>query len=131
MMIQNCIDGITASNRKCSTIAACGCVAHRLLAAALAGAEPDLLGFVGFEFDRAERGGLVRAVAERLRFGAPAGAPPIALAALDVDRQRPPAADFRHLAHVAFPAPLMLLPPPSVASHAAPQALASSRTRRM
>jgi hypothetical protein len=42
-------------------------VAHRLLAAAFAGAKSDLFGFVGFKFDRPERGRLVRAVAERLQ----------------------------------------------------------------
>src|SRR5580700_11093658 len=110
-------------------------VAHRLFGGALAGAEPGFLGLRRLVFDRREGGALVRAVAEWLRFRAPAGAPPIALAAFDIDRHRPPAADFRHLAHVAFPfndpfspPAAALLPPPSVASHASPQALASSRT---
>src|SRR5579863_4619004 len=78
-------------------------VAQRLFGGALAGAEPGFLGLRRLIFDRREGGALVRAVAEWLRFRAPAGAPPIALAAFDIDRQRPPAADFRHLAHVAFP----------------------------
>src|SRR5580704_8841692 len=99
-------------------------VAERLVRRALAGAEPDFL--VGFRlpFLRPEFASLVRAVAERLRLRAPAGAPPVAFAGRDVDRDRPPAADFRHSAHIFFP-------PPSVASHASPHALASSRTRKM
>src|SRR6476661_7553704 len=99
-------------------------VAHRLLAGAFAGAEPDLLGGRRLVINRRERCDLVRAIAERLLLRTPTGAPPVALAGLDVDHDRPSAADFRHLAHWLFP-------PPSVASHASPHALASSRTRRM
>src|SRR5579863_2482487 len=99
-------------------------VAHRLLARALAGAEPDLLGGRGLELDRRERRHLVRAVAERLLLRQSARTPPVALAGLDIDRDRRPSADLWHFAHV-------LNPPPSVASHASPQALARSRTRRM
>src|SRR5579863_69726 len=98
-------------------------VAQRLVLRALAGAEPDFLVRRGLPFLRPEFGALVRAVAEWLRLRASAGAPPIAFAGDDVDGQRPPAADFR-LTHALFP-------PPSVASHASPQALASSRTRRI
>src|SRR5215475_12353896 len=101
-------------------------VAHRAAAGALAGAEPSLLRLLSLPLDRRERRALVRAVAERLRLRAPAGAPPIALAGLDIDRQRRAAADFRLCAHAHVHAP-----PASVASHASPQALASSRTRRM
>src|SRR5580704_5330057 len=99
-------------------------IAQRLVRGTLAGAEPDF--FVGgcLPFLRAEFAAFVRAVAERLRLRAPAGAPPVAFAGCDVDRDRPPAADFRYSAHVFFP-------PPSVASHASPHALASSRTRKM
>src|SRR6202171_2245578 len=99
-------------------------IAQRLVRGALAGAEPDFLVRGCFPFLRAEFASFVRAVAERLRLRAPAGAPPIALAGHDVDRDRPAAADFRHSAHRPFP-------PPSVASHASPHALASSRTRKM
>src|SRR5581483_3374693 len=109
-------------------------VAHRLFAGALAGTEPGFFRGGGLVFHWREAGALVRAVAERLRFGAPAGAPPIALAALELDRDRPPAADLGHcadVAHFALPASFSDFPPPSVASHASPHALASSRTRRI
>src|ERR1700686_3099525 len=98
-------------------------IAERPLARALAGAEKHLLALGGLELDRREAGDLVRTVAERLRLRAPAGAPPIALAGLDFDRDWCPPADFR-FAHAAAP-------PPSVASQASPQAFANSRTRRM
>src|SRR5580704_13031364 len=99
-------------------------IAQRLVRGAFAGAEPDF--FVGgrFPFLGAEFASLVRAVAERLRLRAPASAPPVAFAGRDVDRDRPPAADFRNSAHIFFP-------PPSVASHASPHVLASSRTLKM
>src|SRR5690242_16728230 len=71
-------------------------VAHRLFGRALAGAEPGLFGRGGLVFDRAERAALVRAVAKRLRFGTPAGAPPIALAGLQHNRNRAPPADLRN-----------------------------------
>src|SRR5690349_15053799 len=93
-------------------------VAHRLFGGALAGAEPGLFGRGGLVFDRAERAALVRAVAERLRFGTPAGAPPVALAGFQLDRDRPSPADLRHSAVIAH----AVLPPPSVASQACPQA---------
>src|ERR1700688_445105 len=82
-------------------------IAQRLVRGAFAGAEPDFL--VGFRlpFLRPEFRAFVRAVAERLRFRAPAGAPPVAFAGRDVDRNRPPSADFRHAAHITFSAPLM------------------------
>src|SRR5579863_4723341 len=86
-------------------------VAHRFFAGALAGAEPGLFGLRRLVFDRRESRALVRAVAERLRFRAPAGAPPIALAGLELDRERPPAADFRHFAHLVFSAPLISFSP--------------------
>ena len=57
-----------------------------------------------------ERRALVRAVAERLRLGAAAGAPPVALAGLDIDHHRLAAADLRCLAH------LRPLPPRSSAT---------------
>src|SRR6266849_3487320 len=101
-------------------------VAHRLLVAALASAEPGLLDLLGLPFDRRESRALVRAVAERLLLRAPAGAPPIAFAGLDIDRERLPSADLRFCAHAHAVAP-----PASVANHASPHALASSRTRRM
>src|SRR5580704_13444896 len=99
-------------------------IAQRLVRGAFAGAEPDFFGVRRLPFLRPEFASLVRAVAKRLRLRAPAGAPPVAFAGCDVDRDRPPAADFRYSAHVFFP-------PPSVASHASPHALASSRTRKM
>ena len=46
------------------------------------------------------------------------------IALVDIDRKRLPLTDFRHCTHSAAP-------PAGVASHAGPQALASSRTRRM
>src|SRR6266850_2302409 len=97
-------------------------VADRPARGALAGAEIDHAGALGRPLHRLEAGALVRAVAERLRLGTPAAAPPVGFARLDADEQRLPAADFR-FAHCA--------PPPSVASHASPQAFASSRTRKM
>src|SRR5690349_12295891 len=102
-------------------------VAHRLFGGALASAEPGLFGRGGLVFDRTEGCALVRAVAKRLRFGTPAGAPPIALAGFEHDRDRAPPADLRHRALVIH----WSLPPPSVASQACPHALASSRTRKM
>src|ERR1700683_858582 len=98
-------------------------VAERLMLRALASAEPNLLVGSGLPFLRPEFGALVRAIAKRLRFRAPAGAPPIAFAGDDIDGQRPPATDFG-FTHALFP-------PPSVASHAAPHAFASSRTRKI
>src|SRR5579883_1452770 len=109
-------------------------VAHRLLAGALAGAEPRFLGHGRLVLDRRESRALVRAVAERLRLRTPASAPPIALAGFNIDRNRPAAADlWQRLAHFRSPhiTYRKLAPPPSVASQAAPQALASSRTRKM
>src|ERR1700761_5000334 len=104
-------------------------VAHGLVLGALAGAEPHFFVGCGFPFLRPEVGALVRAVAERLRLGAPAGAPPVALAGHDIDRKRATPADFR-FAHFSLSACLIMpLPPPAVASHASPHALASSRTR--
>src|SRR5262249_51130317 len=99
-------------------------VAHGPIAGALAGAEPGLLRLLRLPLDRRKPRALVRAVAERLALRAPAGAPPVALAGLDVDRERSPSADFRLCIHAGAP-------PASVASHASPQALASSRTRRI
>src|SRR5262249_59295998 len=101
-------------------------VAHRFFGRALAGAEPGLFGVHGLVFDRTKGRALVRAVAKRLGLGTPAGAPPIALAAFQHNRDRPPAANFGHCAFITH----ALFPPPSVASHACPQALASSRTRK-
>src|SRR5580704_9106161 len=89
-------------------------VAHRLVGGAFAGAEPGLFGGGRLVLDRREARAFVRAVAERLRLRTPAGAPPVALAGLDVDRDWPPSADFGHIVHPIFP-------PPCVASHASPQ----------
>src|SRR6188768_828638 len=97
-------------------------VADRRAGGAFAGAEVDHAGAVRLPFHRLETGALVRTVAERLRLRAPAAAPPIALTRFDADHQRRPAADFG-FAHAA--------PPASVASHASPQAFASSRTRKI
>src|SRR3954452_11619869 len=97
-------------------------IAERRARGALAGAEVHHARALGDPFHRLEPGALVRAVAERLRLGAPAAAPPIGLAFLHAEQQRRAAADLR-IAHAA--------PPASVASHASPQALASSRTRKM
>src|SRR5580704_15671383 len=99
-------------------------IAQRLVRGAFAGAEPDFLVVRRFPFLWPKFAAFVRAIAERLRLRAPAGAPPVAFAGRDVDRNRLPSADFRHCTHIAFP-------PPSVASHASPHALASSRTRKM
>src|SRR5258707_9775116 len=94
------------------------------VAGALAGAEPGARRLIRLPFNRCKRCALVRAVAERLVLRTPAGAPPITLAGLDIDRNRGTSADFWLGIHA--PAP-----PASVASHASPHALASSRTRRM
>src|ERR1700719_4324099 len=101
-------------------------VAHGLVAGAFAGAEPGLLRPLRLPLDRRKRRALVRAVAERLALRAPARAPPVTLAGLDIDPERgaPAAADFRLCVHAGAP-------PASVASHASPHALASSRTRRI
>src|SRR5262249_15603367 len=95
-------------------------VAHGPIAGALAGAEPGLLRLLRLPLDRRKPRALVRAVAERLALRAP----PVALAGLDIDREGTPPADFRLCIHAGAP-------PASVASHASPQALASSRTRRI
>ncbi len=105
-------------------------VAHRLMLRALAGAEPDFLARSRLPFLRTEFGALMRAVAERLRFRAPAGAPPIAFAGHDIDRAADAARRFQGRS-CCVSAPFSFLPPPSVASHALPQAIASSRTRKM
>src|SRR5690349_14292026 len=62
-----------------------GPVAERLAAGCLAAAEPNLFGRLGGERDRRQSRVLMRAVAERLRGAAPAGAPEIALSGLDID----------------------------------------------
>src|SRR5262245_23777802 len=99
-------------------------VAHGPIPGALAGADPGLLRLLRLPLDRRKPRALVRAVAERLALRAPAGAPPVTLARLDIDRERGAPADFRLCIHAGAP-------PASVASHASPQALASSRTRRI
>ena len=126
-------------------------VAERLVRGLLAGAEPHLLAGFAPSIPAAECGALVRAVAERLRLRPAAGAPPIALAGFDVDRRsaagrrlhpfrscqflRSAHAVLRSITSPLAPAVLRsahaLVPPPAVASQASPQALASSRTRRM
>src|SRR6266851_3312933 len=52
-------------------------VAERLVAGALAAAQPELLGLGHREFHRRKLRSLVRAVTERLAFGTPAAAPPV------------------------------------------------------
>src|SRR5262249_13816224 len=99
-------------------------VAHGPIARALAGAEPGLVRLLRLPLDRRKPRAPVRAVAERLSLPAPARAPPRALGRLAIDRARSPSADFRLCIHAGAP-------PASVASHASPQALASSRTRRI
>src|SRR6516164_7611641 len=94
-------------------------VAERAASGALARAKPCLLGFLSLPLDRPELRYLVRPVAEGLFLGAPAGAPPIALAGFHIDRERSTSSDLGFCAHVA--------PPPAVASQASPQALARSR----
>src|SRR5262245_15514453 len=99
-------------------------VAHRPVAGAFAGAKPGLLRLLRLPLDRRTRRALLRAVAERLALRPPARAPPVTLAGLDIDRERGAPADFRLCVHAGAP-------PASVASHASPHALASSRTRRI
>src|SRR5580693_8121743 len=82
-------------------------VAQRLMLRTFTGAEPDLLVTLRLPFLRPEFGAFVRSVAKRLRPRAPAGAPPVAFAGNNVDRNRPPAADFRFIAHENLPASLM------------------------
>src|ERR1700730_1203519 len=126
------------SSLRCDSKLLVAAVAHRPVSRALAGAEPGLDRRFRLPFDRREARPLVRAVAERLLLRAPAGAPPVALAGLDIDRQRLASADFRFCAHAAVPCFSADLkgpvknhaPPASVASQASPQALANSRTRR-
>src|SRR5258705_8872658 len=62
-----------------------GAVAERLIAGALAAAQPEFLGFGDGEFNRCEFGGLVGPVAERLAFRAPTAAPPV-VAGCELDR---------------------------------------------
>ena len=50
-----------------------------------AAAQIDRAGLVGRESERCDRGGLVRAVAERLAFGATAAAPEVFLARFELD----------------------------------------------
>src|SRR5246127_5418316 len=99
-------------------------VAHGPVAGAVAGAGPGLLRPLRLPLDRRKRRALVGAVAERLALRAPARAPPVALAGLDIDPERGAPGDFRLCVHAGAP-------PASVASHASPHALASSRTRRI
>src|SRR3954465_12306675 len=58
-------------------------VAERHVGGPLPAAEPDLLALLGGIGERAEAGALVRAIAERLREAAAAGAPEIAFSGLD------------------------------------------------
>ena len=106
-------------------------VAHWLVLGALAGAEPHLFVRCRLPFLRPEFGALVRAVAERLRLRAPAGAPPVAFAGHDIDREAAAVRRFQVRSFLLLRSAHVPLPPPSVASHASPHALASSRTRRM
>src|SRR5579862_2945206 len=97
-------------------------IAQRRSPGAFAGAEIALARSLGNPLQRLEVGHLVRTVAERLRLGAAAAAPPVSLALDDVDDDRFASANVR-FAHAA--------PPPSVASQASPHPLASSRTRKI
>src|SRR5436190_19046363 len=74
-------------------------VAQRRRRGALAGAEPDLAGRLRLEFAWRERRSFVRTVAQRLRLGTAAGAPPVALAYFHVHDHRLASADLRYLAH--------------------------------
>src|SRR5579862_8557576 len=100
-------------------------VANRRGLRALAGAQQRAPIALDLPLQRLDAGALVRTIAERLALRAPATAPPIGLTRDELHQDRLAAADFRFAAHVAPP------PPASVASQASPQALASSRTRRM
>src|SRR5271156_5925033 len=82
-------------------------VAQRLVRGALAGAEPYFFARLRLPFLRAEFGALVRAVTKWLRLRTSAGAPPIALAGLDLDRDRLPSTDLWHFAHLSSPHPLI------------------------
>src|SRR5215475_2718911 len=68
----------------------------------LAGAELHRAVGRRLPFQRLEAGDLVRAVAERLALGAPAAAPPVALARDHLDKDRLASADQRLLSH-SFP----------------------------
>src|ERR1700722_3177359 len=100
-------------------------VTNRRSLRTFAGAQQSSAVALDLPLQRLDAGALVRAIAERLALRAPAAAPPIGLAGDELDEDRLAAADFRFAAHVAPP------PPASVARQASPQALASSRTRRI
>src|SRR5260221_11778456 len=99
-------------------------VAHGPVPGAFAGAEPSLLRPLRLPLDRRKRRALVRAVAERLALRAPARAPPVTLAGLDIDPDRGAPAASRLCVHTGAP-------PAPAASHAPPQPLATSRTRTL
>src|SRR5712671_3919998 len=99
-------------------------VAERRRLGALASAEHHRARARCLPFHRFEACDFVRAIAERLGLGAAAAAPPIGLARHHIDHDGFGTANLWFLSH--DPAP-----PASVASQAAPHALANSRTRRM
>src|SRR2546430_13161864 len=90
----------------------------------LAGAQQSAAVALDLPFHRLDAGALVRAVAERLALRAAAAAPPIGFAGDQLHQHRLASTDLGLAAHD-------VPPPASVASQASPQALASSRTRRM
>src|SRR5437870_5567460 len=99
-------------------------VADRRRLGALAGTQQRPAVALGGPFQGLDAGALVRAIAERVRLRAAAAAPPIGLAGDQFDQHRLTAADLGFAAHAP-------IPPASVASQASPQALASSRTRKI
>src|SRR3954453_4662627 len=99
-------------------------VADRRRLRALAGAQQRAAIAFHLPLQRLDAGSFMRAVAERLALRATAAAPPIGLAGHQFPQHRLTAADHGFAAHG-------FSPPASVASHASPQAFASSRTRRM
>src|SRR5262245_38614607 len=101
-----------------------GVVADRRLAGLLARAQEGAAVALDRPLHGLDAGALVRAVAERLALRAPAAAPPVRLAGDQLYQDRLVIPLARLATHV-------VAPPASVASHASPQAFASSRTRRM
>src|SRR5580704_4809966 len=83
-------------------------VAKRLTLGGLATAEPNLPGFLGGVQNRGQAGVLVRAVAKRLAFAAPARAPEIALAGFDGDAVRRVLRWNRSVHLSSPPSPLLL-----------------------
>ena len=71
-------------------------VARRPVFGLFAAAKSDARGALRRVRQRRERRRLVRAVAKRLILGTTAGAPPVALAGLDFNRNRTSTADLGH-----------------------------------